>query len=158
MNMVNLGPLSCGAWLEVSTAEGRRRICVLAAGHYRERGTGDSWHTDCPDAVGRDRPVMDHESHDSRTHPDRGPGWSCGAWADYAAGAHPSDATLSEPIEAEKEEQAMEPVELPSYTAEIMFRTGDGERVVSATLYGPAEFLATAVGSITEAFRDEVEK
>lgn len=44
---------------------------------------------------------------------------------------------------------------LPSYRADIKI-TRMGDTIVSATLYGPAEFLATSVGVIADAFRDEV--
>jgi hypothetical protein len=164
MNMVNLGPLSCGAWLEVSTAEGRRRTCVLAAGHYRETegpavGENPSWHTDC---LGAERASEPLEGRHGLNREVRCDGRACSVWADWADGAHPSEAPvmsfMESVIRAASDGPVMPPVELPAYVANVSFDTADGERVVSATLYGPAEFLATAVGSITEAFRDEVEK
>lgn|SRR5688500_2313441 len=157
------GRIGCGAWLEVSTAEGRRRTCVLRAGHYLEAGPGDlSWHTNCPDAEEKDHPLNDH-GFLSGDHED------CTVWSDNAKGARPSDVTVSKPdepemtfmesvIRAASDEPVLEPVELPTYTAEIIFRTSDGDRVVSATLYGPAEFLATATAVIGEEFQKEVER
>ena len=158
------GKIGCGAWLEVPTAEGRSRVCVLKAGHYLEDGPGGrSWHTDCPDAAGEDHPVNDHGFLSG----DHG---SCVVWADRDKGAHPSDVTLPEPpdepemtfmesvIRAASDEPVMTPVELPTYTVEIIFRTSDGDRVVSATLYGPAEFLSTATAVIAEEFQKEVER
>lgn len=162
--------LNCGAWIEVSTAEGRRRTCVLRAGHYVAKGAGVvSWHTDCPDVMGEDRPMLDAE-----THLVHGEHRNCTVWADWADGAHPSDVTLPEPeenvrydevpslmenvIRAASDGPVMAPVELPTYQANVSFDTASGERVVSATLYGPAEFLATAVSVIAEEFQKEVEK
>lgn len=80
-------PISCGAWIEVPTAEGRRKTCVLAAGHYLEKGPGGgSWHTDCPEKAGKethnDLPLCDHVNY------------MCAVWSDNADGAHPSDVAL----------------------------------------------------------------
>jgi hypothetical protein len=204
MSKPDQGP-GCGAWLEVSTAEGRRRTCVLRAGHYRERegpavGEFVSWHTDCPDVANRDRPMLDHVTH--LVHGDHR---NCTVWADWADGAHPSDVTpaqgcvrcghdpnlhtgpdgchaesclcalsavealdegLAEPVQslmenvirAASDGPVMAPVDLPAYRATVHFRDGEGELIVSATLYGPAEFLATAVSVIAEEFQKEVEK
>lgn len=45
----------------------------------------------------------------------------------------------------------------PQYRAEIKF-TRLGDTLVSGTLYGPADFLATAVTALADAFRDEVQR
>lgn len=102
--MVHLGPLNCGAWIDVSTADGRRRVCTLAAGHYigprpdtapgmHPARNDESWHTDCPYTAGMDVPdphACQHKNHER----------ACMVWADHADGAHPSDVVLTEPATA----------------------------------------------------------
>lgn len=85
---------TCGAWIEVSTAEGRRRVCTLAAGHYTgpepnhyEVTADESWHTDCPAVAGQTMPLNEHD-HEHPNLVSR----SCTVWADCAEGAHPSEA------------------------------------------------------------------
>jgi hypothetical protein len=88
---------NCGAWIDVSTAEGRRRVCTLSAGHYDGPPAGtapgmhaakdrESWHTDCPAVAGQLSPLYEHDHE----HPNM-PHGSCMVWADSANGAHPSE-------------------------------------------------------------------
>jgi hypothetical protein len=203
MSKLNQGP-NCGAILD---SGGKRHICVLRPGHYRERaqvvGEFVSWHTNCPDVVGRDRPLLDDFNH--LVHSEHR---KCFVWADWAEDARPSDVTpargcvrcghdpnrhtgpdgcdaelsclcalsaaealdegWAEPVEslvenvirAAPDEPVMAPVALPAYRATVHLREDDdeGRLIVSATLYGPAEFLATAISVIADGFRDEVQR
>lgn len=82
----------CRAWIHNNKISGEeRRACVLLSGHYKEEitvgGSGRSWHTDCPDAIGKDRPVIDRPTGDLHDH--QGP--LCSVWADRSDGAHPDN-------------------------------------------------------------------
>lgn len=79
-------PTVCGAWLEVPTAQGRRKDCTLRAGHYLEDGPGGkSWHTNCPERRGMETPEIPRtEASVAHAEAHR----HCTIWADWANGAH----------------------------------------------------------------------
>lgn len=132
-------PLTCQAVIDVSTAEGRVRRCVLTHGHYLEDGPGGtSWHTDCPDAAGRDDPPADHYEHNHET--------SCAVWSDRADGAHYADRP-AQPAEEKQPGRAV--TDLGDYDAQVM--------IGGATLHvrGSARLVSRVIGSFADAFEAE---
>lgn len=138
----------CGAWLEARTGQISRRECVLRPNHSPGIRSDHVWHTDCPTEVESAVPLPTGIGHDHN---------SCQTWNDGEQGAHPS-AWLAPAVPA----QSVSGDTLPSYRAEIKFVStppyANEAVIVQATLYGPADFLATAVAALSDAFRDEVQQ
>lgn len=116
-----------------------RAACVLAAGHYRA-GVGSSlvsWHTDCPDVAGKDRPMIDAHEHD------HGEDFSCTVWNDTAQGAVPHSAPGSAP--------PLSPL-IPVYTADLVI--GDAQVHVK----GSAMFVNRVITAAAEAMQEDAER
>lgn len=150
----------CAAWID--NTDGGRRGCVLKTGHYNGPSPDadppfgltddESWHTNCPDVSGQDRPLNRHGDSDH---------FPCGIWSDAASGAHPDDriSTNSEPAAPSPEGPMLISGDtLPQYRAAVNFQDPEGRVIVSATLFGPAGFLADAVAAISDSFKEEAER
>lgn len=142
-------PLTCQAVIENTTSDGHRK-CVLANGHYLESGPGgSSWHTDCPDAVGKDRPPRDNFEHSHSEH------FSCLVWADHAEGAMYADQPARDASDA-VEEAINRPsrtlTDLGGYRADLVI--GD----MTMSVYGPGRFVAWMIKEAASAFEEEAER
>lgn len=149
---------ACRAYVEGSNTVGLgavgRRKCVLLSGHYvaEDEGAGaQSWHTDCPEAIGKQYPTDERHQHEH--------GGSCSIWADRAKGAHPDTRiapgsrgsetpALSDTIKAVQSAANV----IPTYTANVQLGT------TGLTVHGPARFVATVVRAFADAFEEESER
>ena len=127
-------PIACDAWIQVSTAEGRIRRCVLADGHYVEEVGDQSWHTDCPNVAGQNRPLTGQD----QDHPGR----PCRVWADWADGAGRGPDSTTPPATRETEP---DPDALPDFTVPPL-----NEAAPLADLATPEEYSAALVIGISE--------
>jgi hypothetical protein len=134
---------------------------VLAAGHYNGPATGthlgqhamtdrESWHTDCPQVTGMNRPLDDHDHR----HLGGVPPETCMVWADTADGATPSEVTVSQPDpDSEIRKGTGRTVtDLGNYEATVMIGGA------SMRARGPARFVAYLVREFATAFEEESER